>query len=147
LQRLNADGWKFIHLKRTNYLRHKISNLLLSETKITHIKKGEEFQKRKINVDCEILLKSIEYSEEVERMEEENLKNIPNLKIIYEKDLEDNSVHQETADKIFNYLGLKHYEVTSQFERMTPQNLDQIILNYDEVLRFFKDTKYFQFLN
>lgn len=146
LQNLSDKGWKFLHLKRNNFLRHKLSNLLMAETKISHIKSGDNFIPKKITVDCNVLLKGIEYSEEVEKIEEENLKLIPHLKISYEKDLEDNSKHQETADRIFKYLNLKPHRVNTTLKRITSDNLEEIILNYDEVYNFFKNTEYRKYL-
>ncbi len=145
LLRLYIKGWKFIHLKRKNYLRHKLSNILTTHTNTFHVKNGEEYNP-KINVDCKELLRGIVYSEEVDKTEEENLKNIPNLQLVYENDLLNSTRHQETADKVFNFLGLKSYPVRTEHKRMVADDLESIILNYDEVYNFFKDTKYSNYL-
>jgi hypothetical protein len=146
LEDLHKDGWKFIHLIRKNYLRHKISNLLSFESNIYHIRENDETNKIKIKADCDILMASIKYGEEIEKTEEENLKDIPSLKLIYERDLLDNSRHQETADRIFSYLGLKTHKVKSQYKRVSPPDLRDTIINYDEVYNYFKNTEYFDLL-
>lgn len=147
LLKLHDEGWKFIYLKRLNFLRHKISNLILAETKITNIKEGEKYQSKKIKVDCDLLLKSIEFSNEVERQEEEDLKAIPHLQLVYEDDIQDNVNHQVTANKVFKYLGINEKQVRTKYMKLTPDRLEEIIQNYDEVYNFFKDTKYFEYLN
>lgn len=146
LKNLSDKGWKFLHLKRDNFLRHKLSNLLMAETKISHIRNGDNFIPKKIKIDCKVLMEGIKYSEEVERTEEENLKLIPHLKIQYEKDLVDNSKHQETADRIFEYLNLKPHKVNTNLKRITSENLEDVILNYDEVYNYFKNTEYNKYL-
>lgn len=145
--RLHKEGWKFIHLKRLNFLKHTISNLILAETKVAHIRNGETLPIKKIKVDCNTLLENIKYSEEVERAEENNLNGIPNLKIIYENDILDNTKHQNTANKVFSFLGLKPHKVNTQYKRIVSENLQDVILNYDEVYEFFKDTEYLKYLN
>ncbi len=146
LKKLSDEGWKFIYLKRENYLRHKLSNIFTTQTNIFRIKNRQEINHKKIRVDCEQLLRGITYSEEVSRTEEENLKNIPHIKITYEGDLLDNSKHQETADKIFGYLNLSTHKVFTDLKRMSSENLEDMLENYDEVYDFFKDTKYKLFL-
>lgn len=146
LLRLRDNGWKFIYLRRENYLRHKLSNLLITATNIYHKKNGDSPEQKKIHVDCNVLMEGIQYSEEVNKTEEENLKSIPHITVVYEKDLLDNSRHQEVANNIFKFLGLESCKVRSEFKRVTTEKLEDLILNYDEVYNFFKDTKYSNFL-
>jgi len=145
LQRLNADGWKFIYLKRENFLRHQLSNYYAAETKTFHLKKSESSPDIKIKVDFKELYESVKFAEEIERTEEENLNGIRHLKLVYEKDLLDNSIHQKTADKVFDYLGLKSTTVSTEFKKITKENLEDIILNYDEVYRYFENTEYIKY--
>ena len=147
LNDLNSAGWKFIYLKRENFLRHKLSNILISESQIFHLKKSDKYKQPKIRIDCSSLLAGIKFAVEVEKTEKENLRNIPHLTLTYEKDIIDNSKHQETADKVFSYLNLKSSTVSTNYKRIIPDNLEDTILNYDEVINFFKDTEYSKYLN
>ncbi len=144
---LHSDGWKFIHLKRLNFLKHKLSNIYASKTNIYHLKKTDDKKPQKIKVDCKELLEGIKYSEIVEKTEEENLKNIPHLKLIYENDILDNSVHQETADKVFRFLGLNSCKVKTNLKRIVNEDLKESIINYDEIYSSLKDTKYSKYLS
>lgn len=143
---LNRNGWKFIYLKRENSISHMISNLMAAETNIYHLKNNEERYRKKIHVDGQLLLDAIKFGNETMKAEEENLKNIPHLTIIYENDLLDNSKHQETADKIFDYLKLNPGKVKANFKKVVPDDLRETIINYDEVYNFFKDTEYVDLL-
>ncbi|HAY32695.1 MAG TPA: hypothetical protein DCY06_01055 [Bacteroidetes bacterium] len=146
LMSLYEQGWKFIHLKRVNYLRHKLSNIISYQTNIYHLRNNDEEFNKKITVDCSQLLEGIKYGEEVEKTEEENLKNIPHIKIIYEEDLLDNSKFQNTADRVFSYLGIDSFPVESGLKRITKENLEDVIENYKEVENFFKNTGYEKYL-
>lgn len=143
---LNSEGWKFIYLKRENFISHMISNLMAAETNVYHLKKNEEGYNKKIHVDGQLLLDAIKFGDETMKAEEENLRNIPHLTIVYETDLLDNSKHQETADKIFNYIGLKEHKVSANFKKVVPKDLRETIINYDEVYNFFKGTEYLDML-
>ena len=146
LLKLHEEGWKFIHLKRKNHLKHKLSNILASETNIYHIRGNDSENGKKVNVDCDLLMASIKYSEEIETTEETNLRTIPHLKIIYEDDISESSKHQETANKVFRFLGLKEHKVKTEYKKVLPQDLKNILNNYDEVYNYFKETKYSEFL-
>ncbi|MBP9191367.1 MAG: hypothetical protein KBF96_02340 [Ignavibacteria bacterium] len=146
LSNLHKEGYKFLYLKRENYFRHKLSNIISAQTRIFHLKNGDKNTQVKINVDCEQLMEGIEYGEVVNKTELENLKNINHLTITYENDLIVNSRHQETADKIFNYLGLETVKVKTDLKRIVPEDLKEVILNYDEVYDYFKDTVYIKYL-
>lgn len=145
-KKLYDDGWKFIYLKRSNSLQHKISGIISKNTKVFHVKKSEKFQHGKLEIDCQLLLDILKWGDELEKMEEENLKSIPHLRITYEEDLLDNSTHQQTADKVFSFLNIKLFPVKTIFKKIIPQNLKDIILNYDEMCEFLKDTKFREYL-
>jgi len=146
LSELSNDDWKFIHLKRVNFLRHKLSSLIATETKIFHLRNGETSEQRKIHVDFDVIMEGITYGEEVERTEEENLKNIPHIKVIYETDILDNSKHQETADRIFEYLGLSPQPVSTDLKRITVDRLQDMIINYEEIEKRLKGTRFEKYL-
>ncbi|HMS64413.1 MAG TPA: hypothetical protein PKD83_04065 [Ignavibacteria bacterium] len=146
LEDLCRKGWKFIYLKRENYITHMISNKMAAETNVYHLKNEDEPYKKKIHIEGKLLLDAIKFGEETAKEEEENLKNIPHLKILYEKDLWDNSKHQETADRIFSYLGLSSQKVKANYKKVVPVDLRETIINFDEVYNFFKDTEYINLL-
>lgn len=146
LLNLYKKDWKFIHLKRVNFLRHQLSNIISFKTNIYHLRNGDKDFNKKVIVDCEKLLRGVIYGEEVERIEEQNLKNIPHHTVIYEDDLLDNKKFQETADGIFQFLGVKSVPVRSDLKRITHDRLEDIIENYEEVEKFFLNTKYEKYL-
>lgn len=147
LSSLHKNGWKFIHLKRVNFLRHKLSNIVSFQTNIYHLRNGEMDFNKKVTVDCSELLEGITYGEEVEKTEDENLKNIPHHTVVYEDELLDNNKFQETSNKIFDFLGLEKFPVRSDLKRISKEKLEDIIENYEEVENFFRNTEYEKYLN
>lgn len=145
--KLHEDGWKFIHLKRSNTLEHKISGIISTRTNIFHIKKTDQFEHKKFKMDCQLLLDILDYGEVLDEMENKQMDTVPSLKINYEEDLLDNFQHQNTANKVFNYLGVKEYPVSTKLKKIIPQNLQDIILNYDEMINMLKKTKFVQYLD
>lgn len=146
-KKLNSRGWKFIYLKRTNSLLHKISGIISKETNKYHVKGEEDFSHMKFKIDCKLLMDTLYWGDELDKMEEDSLSGIPHLRIIYEDDLLDNAVHQQTSDRVFEYLGLQKFPVSTKYKKIIPPNLKDIILNYDEMKNSLVNTKYFEFLN
>ncbi|MBS1517264.1 MAG: hypothetical protein JSS91_04180 [Bacteroidetes bacterium] len=146
LDSLHEKGWKFIYLRRKNYLRHKLSNIISYQTNIFHLKYGDRDFDQKIKVDCEKLFEGIKYGEEVEKTEQENLKNIPHLTVTYEDDLLEREKFQNTADRAFSFLGLDSHPVKSDLKRIVKLDLKEVILNYSEVEDFLIKKNYDKFL-
>ena len=147
LQNLADKDWKIIYLKRTNILNHTLSGIISNHSKIFHLRNGNDFKHEKFNVDCRHLLDVMNYFDELDSQEEESLKNIPHLNIGYESELLDNSSHQSTADKVFAFIGIESFPVNTNLKKILPENLKEIILNYDEMYKFISDTKFSKFLS
>lgn len=146
IEKLETIGWKIIYLKRTNILNHTISGLLSNRSKIFHVKNGKDFKHQKISIDCRHLFDVMNYFEELERQEEESLKNVSYMTINYETDLLDNTAHQKTADRIFGYIGIHSHPVNTTFRKIIPEDLKDVILNYEEMYDFVRETRFSKFL-
>ena len=66
--------------------------------------------------------------------------------MIYETDILDNTKHQETADRIFDYLGLNPHPVTTDLKRITVDRLQDMIINYEEIEKRLKGTRFEKYL-
>ena len=99
---------------------------LSPERKWKHIKQK--------SVNCEYLMASLILKRRDWKDWEENLKDIPHLKIIYEEDISDNMRHQETANKVFAFLSWKNIRSNRNTKKYFPHDLKKSINNYDEVL-------------
>lgn len=140
-------GWKMIYLRRVNIFNHAVSGMIANQTKVFHLKNKNEALQQKIKIDVGLLLGIMNYFEELGKLEEDSLRSLSYITVSYEDDLLDNSKHQETSDKIFQYLGIKSFPVNTQLKKIIPENLADIISNYDEVYDFIKKSKHGKFLN
>ena len=140
-------GWKVIYLKRTNIFKHAVSGIISNHTKIFHVKNDNGFEHEKLNIDCNFLIGVMGYYDELGKSEEESLKAIPHLRIIYEEDLLDSLNHQYASDKVFDYLGIKSHPVNTNLKKIIPEDLEKIVLNFQEVHSFIKNSKYKNFLD
>lgn len=147
LQQLLDDGWKIIYLKRENLLRHGLSLITARQRKKFHVPAGNnKVIKQKVNVDCDLLLAQMKDREEYLQVDEKILSNLPHLTIVYENDLLKEENHQATVDRICEYLGIDSVAVKAPFARLTPDNLSELIENYQEVIDVLNKTKYAHFL-
>ena len=60
------------------------------------------------------------------------LRDISKLTLTYEDNLLKPETHQDTMDRIFDYLGLQSYSVNSDLVRITSNEFRDFISNYDE---------------
>lgn len=147
LQQLLDDGWKIIYLKRENLLRHGLSLITARQRKKFHVPAGNnKVIKQKVKVDCNLLLAQMKDREEYQHADEKLLSKIPHLTIVYENDLLNEENHQSTIDKICDYLGISSVAVKAPFARLTPDNLSDLIENYQEVIDVLSKTKYAHFI-
>ncbi len=144
---LFRDGWKIINLKRNNLLRNEISTLVAYSRDKWHSTSESSLNNKKITIAPEQLLEGIERREIYQIKEQEILKNIDHIKVIYEEDLLPAENHQKTCDRIFNYLGLDSVPVKTKLVKTTSNQLSDVIENYEEVVEKLSQTKYAKFLH
>jgi len=142
---LYKSGWKIIYLTRKNILRQVISSHIAEKRGSYHHRTTEgKLALPKMYIDPKEILIQIKNREGYKDFEEEILKHIPHLKIIYEEDLLVNK--QKTLNKIFVYLGLDSYPVKSNLVRTSKKNLKDYIINYKELVKSISKTQYRYFL-
>ncbi|MEM6321117.1 MAG: hypothetical protein AAF960_25870 [Bacteroidota bacterium] len=78
--------------------------------------------------------------------EEESLKNIPHLRLSYEDDLSKGSVHQKTMEKVFGFLNVDNVVVKTRLKKINQYKAQEIILNYDELKKYFRNSIYSSFM-
>lgn len=144
---LHKNGWKIIYLKRKNILRQAISNLIVVERKASFRLVGDGgYNINRITVDCNKIIEKMEEREGYLAREHQVLNGIPHINIVYEEDLKDSGNHQSTSDKVFNYLGIPSYPVRTQFAKIVPHQLKDVIKNYNQMVGIVGRTKYAKYL-
>lgn len=148
LAELIEDGWKLIYLKRNNYFRHAISNQVAQQRKQFHIYENERVSKSKrlIEIDCDVLLSSMKRRQKWQQEEASVLADFEYEEVVYEKDLLISENHQVTTNRLFKFLGLDPYPVSSSINRSTESSLTSFIVNPSEVYEAVLDSQYSYFL-
>lgn len=148
LYQLYHDGFQIIYLKRDNLLRHAISNIRARKKQFHYRKScGESPENELLNINIENLLGWIKGSQSLYAFEESLLQRITCLRLTYEKDLADESIHQDTADKVFEFLDLPSAKVTTDLVKSRSTKLVDIIDNYEELAEAMLNHGYAQFLD
>ena len=131
LKTLRNDGWKIIYLKRRNKVKHTLSNVVAEHRGAYH-KFEQKKEKLSLKIDIDKFVSRVEERYKFEELEKEILKDLDFLQITYEDNLEKNDVHQETINKILDYLSLERKNVSTDYKKVNVQPLNELISNYAE---------------
>lgn len=141
------NNWKMIYLKRNNLFRHAISNIMAKKRGYFHLDKNQNKpSSEKIYIDYDDLMQRMTNREKYLEIESKILEGLNYIEIVYEEDLINPLKHQTTVDKIYNFLGIQSYPISTNLQRTVPDNISSLIQNYDEIVSSLKDTKYANFL-
>ena len=145
---LYRDGYKIISLKRRNILRQVVSHMYAVHRSKFHLNKGQaEPNLNRMRIDSKYLHSELEFFLDYRLHEEQILTNFSYLQLYYEDDLLDERCHQQAVDKVADYLGIPTAIGTTKLAKTTPQDLYNIIENYDEFKMLVENTGYSQYLD
>ena len=147
LERLVASDWKLVYLRRENVLRQAISFLVVQERRGKwHDRASEPDSGFRVRIDPETLQMRVRGFEVSNVLYDGLLEALPALRLSYEDDLLRGDLHQATADRVFEYLGLPPAPIATRLRRSTADRLEQFVENYDEVVETIRAGKYARFL-
>lgn len=133
VETLFKEGWKIIYLSRRNKFKHALSNIVAKARQNYH-KLSDNEETLKLTVDCEKLVKRVHRRFRYEELEKEVLSRIRYLELTYEDDLENSEVHQETVNRVLDYLSLERRKASTKYRKVNTQTLQELVTNYDELL-------------
>lgn len=143
LREISNAGYQIISLQRKNLLRQAISHMYaLERDKFHHNTSQGNLDYDVFTVDLDILKSELELFEEYKLQHENLLAPFDCLQLYYEDDLLDKTKHQETADRVANFLGVPSAPVRTNLVKTTPQKISDFVANYDEIAKFLADTVY-----
>lgn len=145
LERLYADGWKIIYLRRKNKVKHALSNIVAKRRGQYH-KFDTAAEDLKIVFKREQLIKKVNRRFAYEEQEKDALSTVKYHTVIYEDDLENAQSHQQTIDRILEYLSLAPKAVATQHKKINNRPLEDMISNYDEFLDCLRQQGWQMFL-
>jgi LPS sulfotransferase NodH len=145
LKKLHHDGWKILHLRRLNKVNHALSNILAEHIGFYH-KFTDKENKYRIHLDCSYFEQVIEKRFHYEKAEQEALSGIPYHEVWYEKDLEKAADHQDTVNRILNYVSLENRKAHTKHQKINTQSPEDLIINYNEFVKLLKKRQWMNYL-
>lgn len=146
LQNLVEDGFQIVYLERKNILRQAISVMYGYHRDQWHVKKGQNLDATKMNIDPVALRDWMGGIEELKAYEKKVIEVLPHIHIVYEDDLSIPEQQSVTIETVTDFLGLPNEKVKSNLKRVTPKNLSSFIENIDEVIQYLGESRYHQYL-
>jgi LPS sulfotransferase NodH len=123
---------KFIHLKRRDHLRVAISHVFMEQTGVSHSDSDVDLEPIEVNIS------NIVYYLKVIKKEEKRMDSL--LKkyaaekyiVCYYEDLVEST--NEVMAKIHEHIGVKHTHPASNFKKINNSDLNDMIINYDDLI-------------
>ncbi|MFG6101644.1 hypothetical protein U2F10_05290 [Leptothoe sp. EHU-05/26/07-4] len=126
---LYDQGYKVIHLRRRDLMRHGIAVL-----------KAQQPGSRHINPTA--LIATLKKLDEQRISEAAIVGQVPHLTITYETDLLDPNVHDTVAQRLCRFLSLQQRKRVQYSIKLVHQRLSDLIANYDEVHTALENSDY-----
>jgi LPS sulfotransferase NodH len=147
LKRLHDDnGFHVLDLRRTNLLRHALSNIRARRERF-HQKKDVSGGGRALQVDPENVIEWMRSSESLKEYEHGLLEGVPHLSLTYEEHLRNPATHQSTVDSICEYLDIETAPVETSYQKVAPPSLQDGVANYRALVQRLDGTPYAKYLD
>ena len=142
---------RFILVRRRNLLKTLVSRRSASESGVYHISRTlnvksavDDWQARGVNLDPATVIDDLDaIGRENETWQARLSGNVSRIEVVYEDYTRDIGGENE---RILDFLGVRRLPLTSDLEKVNPDDLGQSIKNLDEVASALKNTRYEKFL-
>ncbi len=142
---LNDTGYKTIFLIRENALRQCLSKMYAAHRSQWHQKEKQK-KVEKMTVDLIQLKNNLEESKRLENFEYSLMDRLPHLTISYEQDLLIQEQHENTIQKISQYLGIPDFTPRTDLKKITTEDFSDFITNSEEMIGFLEKNGYRKYL-
>lgn len=136
---LVRDRWHVVHVQRGDLVRQVLSEIVGAARGQWH-KRDDRREELAVHVDREEFFERIRYNQAMRVREQEVLRQIPHLSILYERDLLDPAAHERTVDAVLGHVGLaRSGPVSTELRKINTRPLSAIVENYQEFIVWVKD--------
>ena len=132
LGRLHETGTRLVHIDRSDALRRALSNMSARRTG-WHRRTSARHEHEPFHVDPGELAGELGWFEKQHAIETEALGSLPRLALMYEPDLQQRAAHQATADRLFEWIGVRSVPVETRLQKLLPHALDEVVSNPTEM--------------
>lgn len=146
LRSLDELGFRIIYLRRENVVKQALSNLI-AEKRGSHHKYNHEIEDLRIRVIREDFERRVRDRVRYLCEEEKALEALPHLSIEYERDLESPSSHQDTVDRVLDFLGLERRPATTIQVRINDRTMEEVVVNYEEFVQVVRENGWERYLD
>lgn len=147
LANLHRRGWKIVHLQRHNVLRQAISMEAAVQSEVWHDNDFYTARRDKpMILNPENLLRRLADFSSQSAKEASDLAGLRHLSLVYETDLLPPDAHSDTANKIFDFLGLPPHDVQTHFRRTGTDNISDSVANWSEIEAALRASRFAHFL-
>jgi hypothetical protein len=141
VHRLYRDGFQIIHVERRDHLQQAMSWYRAQQNGY-HQNQGAAVSFAPDTIDPTTLLWATFANDEASEFLKGILAPLPHLHLVYEDDLQDETRHQATADRICRFLDVAPAPVRSDLLKVTPQETRDMVTNWDEISALFRQSRY-----
>lgn len=139
---------KIIYLYRENILKRYLSLVMMQQTGV--VKSESKSIKKTIKVDVDDMIKELNIYSEQKEYEDSIIELVPKervLKICYENYFFDDIKMKENTRNIFNFIGVDPIDIYSNHKKINSDNLESLIVNYNEVEGMLKGTEFYKYIS
>ncbi|MDY6992434.1 MAG: hypothetical protein SVR94_07485 [Pseudomonadota bacterium] len=148
LTELHQHGWKIIYIERTQLLQQALSFFVAQQRDKWIGTPDALLTNFKIRVDCNAVIEKMQRMEQAVQREKDLLKQLPYVQVTYEEDLLDKNQHQQTLDRVFEFLQVPSVAVKTQMMKIAgDKKISDIVENFDELQQALQGTPYTRFLD
>jgi LPS sulfotransferase NodH len=145
LDYLVSHGWEILFLNRSNKILHTLSLMVMLKRGQSG-KKDDKDENLKLDLDLEQFEYLAKMRVDYEKEEMEIIKGLEYFEFNYEKDLLDSSKHQDTINRILDYLNLPKKEVNTRMRKVNNKSFEDLILNYDDFIKMVNRNNWNKYL-
>lgn len=144
-----ADKIRIIFLCRQNLLKAAVSKQnqmrLVQMGKTSNLKKDDYVELGKINLDIERALKYMNGREKQDKKYYEELKYFKHKYVVTYEEILENT--EGVMENLYSFLGAnENYKPSNQTVKITKDNLNEAITNYEELVERITGTRYEKYL-
>lgn len=126
LSRMVDEGWRLIHLERHDVVRQVVSNAVASARGAFHRHEGDPIDAPRPQIDPTAFVEVVQARLRTLEEDRTAVVGLPHELVVYERDLLEQSRHQDTADRLFTMLGLTSLPVHTPLRRTSTRPWDDI---------------------
>lgn len=143
LSAAHGKGWRLLHLRREDTLRHVLSNVSRNANARSHFTAGDGHATALVHVDPADLLYWMEQRDAEATREVETLIGLPHIQVSYERDLLPGAEAWVSVTKrVFDALGLPPHKVGTALRQINQGPLETLVSNYDEVVECVASSRF-----